>query len=129
MRKGDNADNTGSPSSDPDTSTLRDATEDICPASWRLPTGGDEGEYTNLYSQYSSSSNQTAAFQTALSTPLSGFFYSGKAYDQGYYGYTWSSTWYDAENIMSLNINVDNVSPTNHSNRYDGRSVRCVVGS
>ncbi len=126
---GDNADNTGSPSSDPDTSTLRDATEDICPASWRLPTGGDEGEYTNLYSQYSSSSNQTAAFQTALSTPLSGFFYSGKAYDQGYYGYTWSSTWYDAENIMSLNINVDNVSPTNHSNRYDGRSVRCVVGS
>ena len=126
---GDNAENTGSPSSDPDSSTLRDITEDVCPSSWRLPTGGDGSEYANLYSQYISSPNQIVTFQTALSTPLSGFFYSGRAYDQGYYGYTWSSTWYDIENMMSLNVNVDNVSPSNHSARYDGRSVRCVVGS
>ncbi|MBQ2695056.1 hypothetical protein IJG04_00235, partial [Candidatus Saccharibacteria bacterium] len=121
---GNGTSTTGSPSSDPNTSSLRDIASDICPYGWRLPTGGSSGEFQNLYTQYSSNATN---FQTALVTPLSGYFHSGKAYNQGDRGYFWSSTWGgNTTHMWLLTINSSSVSPSNSSNRYFGFSVRCI---
>ena len=76
---GDGSYSTNSPTSDPDPTTLQDAKEDICPKGWRLPTGGSDGEYNNLYMQYSSDAER---FEMALKTPLSGYFTSGHSWSQ-----------------------------------------------
>ena len=117
---------TGSPSSDPNTSSLTDVTEDICPSGWRLPTSSDAaGEFQSLYTQYSSS---YLTFQTALSTPLSGRFNFGKAYSQGNAGYFWSSTWLSTNSMRNLYVGSSVVNPSSNGNRYFGFSVRCILG-
>ena len=114
------------PFSDPDTSTLQDVKEDICPKGWRLPTSSDSGEFKALYTAYSSNSTN---FQTALSTPLSGVFYSGKAYYQGSSGGFWSSTWNYSTVMYNLGVSSTSVGPRDGRDRYYGYSVRCVFGS
>ena len=118
---------TGSPSSDPNTSSLRDITSDICPYGWRLPTGGSSGEFQALYTAYSSNDTN---FQTALSTPLSGFFMDGMARSQGSIGCFWSSTWNYSTLMYRLYVNyMPSVSPSANDARYVGYPVRCVFGS
>ncbi len=128
---GNGTSSTGSPSSDPDPTTLRDVTEDICPSSWRLPTSGNNGDFANIYAQYSGESpSQVVAFQTMLSTPLSGTFYSGKAFYQGSSGYYWSSTFGGAVGMRYLRAASDGVYPSSgNSSRYTGFSVRCIIYS
>jgi len=120
---------------DKDSSSAIDANEDICPSNWRMPTGGPigtdgtttegGGEYQNLYNKY----GNAQAFQTALSTPLSGYFGSGKASNQGNYGYFWSSTWYNGNSMYYLRVYSSSVSPQSNNSRLVGYSVRCLVGS
>ena len=123
---GSGTSNTGSPSSDPNTSTIRDVTEDICPAGWRLPTSSSNGEFATLYSAYGSN---YADFQTALSTPLSGSFSSGTARSQGSNGRFWSSTWYGTSNMYRLYVDSSYVNPSYYTSRDGGSSVRCLLGS
>lgn len=123
---GNGTSSTGSPSSDPTFGSLRDITSDICPYGWRLPTGGYASEYNALYTAYSSNATN---FQSALVTPLSGHFQSGKAYYQGEYGHFWSSTWYLTGNMYSLYVTSSSVAPTKYYVRYRGHSVRCLLGS
>ncbi|MBQ2695577.1 hypothetical protein IJG04_03015, partial [Candidatus Saccharibacteria bacterium] len=117
---------TGSPSSDPNTSSLRDITSDICPYGWRLPTSSSSGEYKALYTAYSSNATN---FQTALVTPLSGYFSSGKAYYQGNRGIFWSSTWSNTDRMYYLYVSSSSVLPSNNDLRNSGNSVRCLLGS
>ena len=108
-----------------------DAGEDICPASWRMPTGGADtvttdgkGEYQALYTAYSSNATN---FRDALSTPLSGSFARESARDQGSYGYFWSSTRDDDYSMYNLTVSSSNVSPQGFISRVVGRSVRCLL--
>ena len=96
---------------------------DICPAGWRMPTGGASGEYQALYTAYSSNA---ANFEAALSTPLSGYLRSGSANAQGTNGYFWSSTINDTNNMYALYVYASSVRPQVGDARYDGFSVRCV---
>ena len=100
------------------------ATEDICPAGWRMPTGGSSGEYQALYTAYNS---DVTSFKNALSTPLSGDFYNSSAYGQGDYGYFWSSTRYSYNYMYSLCVYDSDVYPADYYVRNDGNSVRCVL--
>ena len=102
------------------------ATEDICPKGWRMPTGDDSGEYQALYTAYSS---DATSFRNALSTPLSGYFRSDSAHDQGTDGYFWSSTYSNDRSMYRLRVNSSNVHPSNNDDRYRGLSVRCLLGS
>lgn len=114
------------PSSDPDISTLQDIKEDICPKGWHLPTSTSGGEFQALYSKYSGA--QT--FQVALSTPLSGLFFNGKAGNQGNYGRFWSSTMYsNADFMYHLNVTSTSVNTSDSTPRDRGFSVRCVFDS
>ena len=117
---------TGSPTSDPDPSSLQDVKEDICPKGWRLPTSNANGEFKALYTAYSS---DYTAFQTALDTPLSGYFTSGTARNQGYGGSFWSSTWFGNNGMRTLNVRSSTVNPSNSGVRSDGLSVRCILDS
>ena len=110
------------------------ATEDICPKGWRLPTGNTSGEYPALanaiYGSTGSTSDATAYanYRSALRLPLSGYFNNGSASSQGSYGRWWSSTRYGSSSMYRLYANTSNISPANGDDRYYGSSVRCVQG-
>ncbi len=100
-----------------------DASYDICPKGWRMPTGGSSGEYKALYTAYSSNATD---FMNALSTPLSGLFVDSSALNQGSSGNFWSST-YGSYGMYSLSINSSNVYPISSSGRGQGYTVRCIL--
>lgn len=101
-----------------------DAEYDICPSGWRMPTSASGGEYQTLYDAYSSN---VTTFRTALLAPLSGFYYNGSLFTQGNKGWFWSSIRDDVNGMYSLDVESNNVDPSDYSNRYDGNSVRCIA--
>ncbi|MBQ8156586.1 hypothetical protein IJ101_02250, partial [Candidatus Saccharibacteria bacterium] len=106
------------------------ASEDICPAGWRMPTGGSSGEYQALATAITGETSdyiETTDVQTALSTPLSGYFNGGSAYRQGSYGYFWSSTRHDVNYMYYLSVDSSDVFPQVYDRRYYGYSVRCLL--
>ena len=106
--------------------TLIDAPEDICPANWRMPTGGNTGEYYKLSQKYGSDATSNNSFQYNLSTPLSGYYYGSSANSQGSSGYWWSSTYFGSNFMYFLYVNPTNVSP-NFNYRNGGPSMRCLM--
>ena len=102
-----------------------DATEDICPKGWRMPTGGASGEYQALYTAYNS---DYTSYINALRTPLSGYFNNGSALHQGSDGIFWSSTSYSSNYMRILRVDASYVYPRTYDfYRYDGYSVRCIA--
>ena len=119
-----------------------DAQYDICPAGWRMPTGGNyqgsgvgDGEYFALGTALGLTFDEDewgftgTTYRVALSTPLSGRFLSRSAYSQGSYGYFWSSTYRNDYNMYNLYVDSGRASPTGSSNRNYGNSLRCLLGS
>lgn len=94
--------------------TKADATQDICPKGWRLPT----------YNEMSGITGYVSAF----SPVLSGRYYSGSLSYTGSSGYWWSATalsssnqydlYYDGSSLYAVNIGKDR-----------GYSVRCIRSS
>ena len=106
--------------------TLIDAPQDICPANWRMPTGGDSGEYYTLAQKYGSDAANTNSLQYNLSTSLSGFYGNSSAVDQGSYGYWWSSTYDNSFLMYSLYVDSSNVN-SNVNYLVTGQSMRCLM--
>ncbi len=103
------------------------ATEDICPKGWRLPTGASLGEFQALYNN--SNYNTLDKYRTALSLPFSGDFNNGSPDDQGYYGFWWSSTRYSNPYMYDLGVAKSYIDPAYDNYRYYGYSIRCIMGS
>ncbi|MBR2841363.1 hypothetical protein IKE80_01085, partial [Candidatus Saccharibacteria bacterium] len=99
-----------------------DATSDICPKGWRMPTGNTDSEYQTLYTNYHSYYN----YRTALHLPLSGHFDSGSTVNQGSLGYFWSSARKNNYYNYYLDINANSVHLYSGA-RYSGLSVRCLL--
>ncbi len=96
---------------------------DICPAGWRMPTGGSDREYAALYTAYNSNDID---MKNALHAGLSGRYFDGQR-STGY-GIIWASTFYDTETTYVFAIYSDSVAPQwNTSNRAYGNSVRCLL--
>ena len=107
--------------------TIIDAPQDICPANWRMPTGGYTGEYSTLAQKYTNTATETNSLQYNLSTPLSGYYYGSSASDKGSVGHWWSSTYYNSYGMYDLYVNPTNVNP-NYSHDPDyGQSMRCLM--
>ena len=108
--------------------TLIDADQDICPANWRMPTGGSTGEYQSLAGKYTSTTaTDSSSLQYNLSTPLSGSFYGSSAFSQGYDGYFWSSTFKEGYCMYGLSV-IPSHTFILVAGRNDGNSIRCLVG-
>ena len=111
-----------------ESSSSGNAMEDLCPAGWRMPTGGSSGEFQNLYNQYSSGNpSQVAAFQIALNTPLSGNFASGTARGQGNYNNLWGSTRSTNLRMHRIDVGSNTVEPNANIERKVGLSLRCIL--
>ena len=110
-------------------------TQDVCSANWRLPTGGNEGEYAVLLQQYNLTQDavDSRSLQYNLSTALSGYFstYGPENYD--YSGNWWSST-YDHDTSLgtfySLEVTSANVDAENtYYYRSNLLPVRCLLNN
>jgi hypothetical protein len=92
-----------------------------------MPTSGDTGEYFKLAQKYGSDASNTNSLQYNLSTPLSGYYYSRSAYNQGSYGGWWSSTYDDGYDMYSLDVYPTYVSQSSIGIRCNGISMRCLM--
>ena len=101
----------------------QNTTVSICPKGWRLPTGGNGGEFEALNNRYSSISDLTANADFTLS----GRVHSSSRGYQGSSGYYWSSTVNSSSNAYHLLLNTSYVYPANHSSKNYGFSVRCIA--
>ncbi|MBR5647364.1 hypothetical protein IKW73_00255 [Candidatus Saccharibacteria bacterium] len=114
-----------------------DATEDICPAGWRMPTGGVGGEFqtlgnaiTNTDGTYFDDSEQDHLFRRVTHLSMGGWIYSGSFSFQGSGAYVWSSSYQSGENSMMNILFVDGsygVGLTNRNNVAFGSAVRCIA--
>ena len=111
-------------------SNSSDASYDLCPAGWRLPTSNTGGEFATLYANASyntinkmrkSVANGGAAFA------LAGSFYYSTPSRQGTYGYYWSSTRSDSTKMYLLLLGTSDVKPSDHYDRDLGYSIRCIL--
>lgn len=98
-----------------------EATEDICPAGWRLPTSGQGGEQSLLTNGLWQTYDKT--YLDAFS-PVDAGYYDGGALDPG--GYWWSSTAYNTFTRYSLYYNTNGLYSGNFDRCSIGISVRCV---
>ena len=102
----------------------QNTTASICPKGWRLPTGGDSGEFKTLYNNYNSSS---VLRSNPVNFTLSGLAYHSSRRNQGSLGRYWSSTIYSGYDAYYLHLNTSNVNSANLISRDLGFSVRCIA--
>ena len=114
-------------------SNSKNATSDLCPAGWRLPTGGyNTGDFQSLYSL--SNYNTLAKMRASIADGGAAFAFAGN-FDsstpdgQGSRGYYWSSTRYDGTYMYYLNFDTSYISPSSSNSRYNGNAVRCVANT
>ena len=114
---------------------VRNIDADICPKGWQMPTGNTSGEYSALASEiygstgYTSDTTAYTNYRSALRLPLSDYFLSGSASNQGSIGLWWSSTRNSSGSMYRLLADTSNIDPALSSGRSTGYSVRCVLGS
>lgn len=110
------------------------ATEDICPAGWRMPTG-NAGEFRALGTTITgvSTGNYTddnyTNYRAALHLPLSGKFIDGSPGSQGSVGFWWSSTRSSNYGMYSFYASTSIIFPEVGYSSFYGYSLRCVAGS
>ena len=102
----------------------QNAPASICSKGWRLPTGGNSGEFQALYNNYNSSS---ALRSNPVNLTLSGNVDSSSRGLQGSYGYYWSSTVYSDYYAYNLYLATSSVYPADYNGKYNGFSVRCIA--
>ena len=95
--------------------TQANASQDICPKGWKLPT----------LDQFEGITNQRSAF----SPVYSGNYGSGTLDYAGSRGYWWSATAVDSNYQYTLYYNSGSLYTRNGYSKNLGRSVRCVRSS
>ena len=110
-----------------------DATSDICPAGWRLPTAGTTGETVTLSALYGGGSLDLlrapiASGGAAFSLP--GDFAYDTNHAPGTRGMYWTSTWATTASMKDFAIVVSGTSavdPNKTNDRGNGFPIRCVA--
>ena len=94
--------------------TQANATQDICPKGWRLPTRSEISGITS--------------YSSAFSPVYSGFYGNGSLNNTGSRGYWWSATANDSRNQSNLYYYSGSLDTSIDNKRY-GFSVRCIRSS
>ena len=95
--------------------TMQNATYDICPKGWRLPTNSEQSGITS--------------YSSAFSPVYSGRYYNGSLSGTGSLGYWWSSTTYNNDAQYYLFYGSGSLYTYSLYGKYRGFSVRCVRSS
>ena len=96
-------------------SLAQDATQDICPKGWRLPTLNEMSGITS--------------YTSAFSPVLSGRYSNGSLLNTGSDGYWWSATAYDSYVQYYLYYNGSSLNTGYYLRKNVGFSVRCIRSS
>ena len=107
-------------------SNANNASYDICPAGWELPTGKTTGDFGNLLNYYDYESIRRPISSGGAGFALGGYFTNSVSVSRGSYGYYWSSTRSSNTAMYGLYITKTSVSATSTGARTQGRSIRCV---
>lgn len=113
-----------------DSSNSVDAEYDVCPAGWRMPTGGNGtySEWNNLYAQYNTSAKLRAAPSNGgAGISLGGFAVTGSRGYVGSYGVYWSKSYAQSANMYNLLLTTSSVDAINSIDRTYGASIRCIL--
>ena len=104
-------------------------TTNICPAGWRLPTGGSGGEFTALNTAINSGSTSSDAGLLTNGLFQHSGHWRGHFTSQGVYGDYWSSTPSSAGSTWYLWIHSNFVYTGYNTDTYRsyGRAVRCIA--
>ena len=94
--------------------TKQDATQDICPKGWRLPTNSEQEGITS--------------YTSAFSPVLSGSYYNGTLSLTGSRGFWWSATAGSSDNQYYLDYDSGSWFASS-INKRSGLSVRCIRSS
>ena len=103
-------------------------TGDICPAGWRLPTSGSNGEFSALNRALNNGkTNSDAIFRSYPNN----FVYSGDHNatndgGRGAYSRYWSATAQNIDKSYRLGLTTSSVTPMNTWNKWDAFTVRCI---
>ena len=111
-------------------SNNNDATSDICPAGWRLPTESTTDEFQVLYNltDYNTATKmRTSIANGGAAFALAGYFARSTPASQGSSGYYWSSTRCHGSYMYTLGLNTSSVSTASYGLRYGGYAVRCIA--
>lgn len=101
------------------------ATYDICPAGWRLPTSA---EFSTLIGTTAYNTLAKIRRSTTASMTLAGYFLSGTPAGQGSNGTYWSSTYSNSIMMYGLYLSTNNsMLQVDEDLRGAGNSVRCVL--
>lgn len=116
------------------------ASYSICPANWRLPTGGaTTSDFGQLDIAFGGTGNYAGSGEANIARwqyagpfkgVFAGFWWNGSFYDQGGYGYVWSRSAYpsDANDAFYANFDSGGVDPGDGSVvRSGGIGVRCLL--
>ena len=120
---------------DTNPTSIIDVDQDICPANWRMPAGGYDGEYQALYSAYQSidgGDNRFTRFRKALRLSFSGYLNGNSTNSQGNSAYVWSSTFWSNKSMYYLGAGTSSsgysdISWQIDNNRIGGFAVRCIA--
>ncbi len=104
-------------------------TGDLCPAGWRLPTGGSGGEYEGLNTAVN---NGRLNSDTSLRQYPNNFIYSGDFNQttyggRGSFGRWWSATAATNAEAYRFGITRNQVTPINLYSKWDAFAIRCIV--
>ncbi len=100
------------------------AASSICPKGWSLPTGGQGGQFEDLYDQYPSA---TGFLSAPLNFILSGYRDDGGSQYVDNGGYYWSSAVYSTYSAYRLYLDKNIASPSYISIKRYGFTIRCTV--
>lgn len=105
----------------------------VCPAGWRLPTGGPGGDYDNLFGGNSLGTSATAKRSAILKTPYY-FWASGFIDNNGLNKYNEEADYRSARRagdsaLTTMAYTSTVFRPLADDDYYFGESVRCVYGA
>ena len=109
------------------TNNPNNAVYDICPAGWRLPTGGQKGEYAQALATYD---NSVGKLNADLSTALTGWYYSDavKFSDFNSAAVFWTSTASNSTNkVYMVRLGGNSITYTTGYLEDNGLSIRCLL--
>ncbi|MDO5480147.1 MAG: hypothetical protein Q4F58_00530, partial [Candidatus Saccharibacteria bacterium] len=114
---------------DSNQTTTNNADYDICPANWRLPTGGLSSEPYELFMAIPSATiTDPLSIHYRLSAPLSGLYRTGSAWWQGVMGQFLTSTRSTNSRIYMFQFGSGGgVGAQSDATRNGGRPVRCIA--
>ena len=96
------------------------------PADWEPITDGLAKELYEETGEHPDYSDLATALVERFKMPMAGFVYSD-ALSYPSLGYFWSSTVYSSSYAYYLGLSSTVVDPVGSSNRYIGRTVRCLA--